>query len=124
MIGFDIKLNGEHVCTAGVKQEGVLTAIVTWVKRAIPSSAANELTNPEYEEELTFDVGGLVQDLDSDDINVKWVDRVLQMGDEICIKVVQTSDVDRPMEREREDRDLVEQHERQYYEQLKQKYGE
>ena len=40
----------------------------------------------------------------------------LQIGDEICIKVAQTSQVDKPFRSERENPNFVELQERQYYE--------
>ncbi|WP_414618836.1 hypothetical protein [Calothrix sp. CCY 0018] len=34
MIAFEISLNGEHICTAGVEEIGSLNAITTWAKRS------------------------------------------------------------------------------------------
>jgi hypothetical protein len=122
MIAFEIQLNGEHICTAGVDQEGVLTTIATWVKRTVSDPTSDELTNFEFEEELMFDVGGLTHSSDGANVELKWIDRTLQVGDEICIKVVRTSQVDEPMRREQEDLNFLERQEQQCYEQLKRKY--
>ncbi len=48
MIGFEIWLNGEHICTAGIDQIGSLNAIATWAKRS----------NSTSDEELKLYLGG------------------------------------------------------------------
>jgi hypothetical protein len=56
MIAFEVSLNGKRVCTAGVQDFGVLSAIVSWVRRR-PAQSRDGKT---IEEELTVEVGGLV----------------------------------------------------------------
>ncbi|NJL39425.1 MAG: hypothetical protein HC899_23755 [Leptolyngbyaceae cyanobacterium SM1_4_3] len=124
MIAFRIELNGEHICTAGLEQQGVLTAVVSWLRSTSLNETSGEPIEQGCEENLTFNVGGLARDADGSGANLKWVDRTLQEGDEICIKVIQALQVDEPVKREREDPDFVGQQERQYYEALKKKYAE
>lgn len=112
MIAFEIWLNGEHICTAGVEQKGSLNAITTWAKR----------TDSISEEELKFYVGGLVCDSEDNNVFFKWIDRNLEVGDEINIKIVQASEVDKPISEKRELANFVEEQQRRYYEKLKQKY--
>jgi hypothetical protein len=38
MTAFEVHLNGKSLCTAGIGEDGVLTALATWVSRAVPSS--------------------------------------------------------------------------------------
>lgn len=121
MIAFEIQLNNEPLCTAGIEQAGVLTVIATWVRRTPLDST--ELTEIEREAELSLNVGGRTNS-DGTNVNLKWIERVLQVGDEICIKVAQTSQVDKPFRSERENPNFIELQERQYYEQLKRKYND
>jgi len=86
---FQIHLNGKRVSTAGVGKLGVLSAHVTWVRRA------------GEDEELTLHVGGLVTPTDE---RVRWLDRKLKVGDEVSIRVAKDAPVDRPKSRERRDR--------------------
>jgi len=112
MIAFEVSINGEYICTAGVEQIGSLSAITTWAKRS----------NPTSDEELRFHLGGLVCDSKGNNIYLKWIDRNLQAGDEINIKIVQVSQVDKPISEKREEAGFIEEQERRYYEKLKQKY--
>jgi hypothetical protein len=122
MIAFEIQLNGEPFCTAGVEQTGVLTVIATWVRRTPLDSTSGELTETEHEEELSLNVGGRTHS-DGANVNLKWIELALQVGDEICIKVARTSQVDEPFRSEQENPDFVELQEQRYYEELKRKYG-
>lgn len=121
MMAFEIQLNSEPLCTAGIEPAGVLTVITTWLRRTESDSTSGEIF--ESEEELTLNVGGFTNS-DGANVNLKWIDRTLQVGDEICIKVTCTSQVDEPLSSERENPNFVEQQEQRYYEQLKHKYGD
>ncbi len=55
MIAFKLWINGEYKCIAGVRDFGVLSATITWVRRK-PGKARDGKTR---EEELTADLGGL-----------------------------------------------------------------
>ncbi len=114
VIAFQISINGEHVCTAGVGDLGVLSAILTWVRRS-PEKSRN---GKSFEEELTIEVGGL-----SEGVSSRWLSRTLSVGDVIGVKVVSVRAVDNPASIQREDPRLVEKSERRYLESLKQKYG-
>ena len=60
MICFEIFVNGKKICTAGIDSEfGVLTSIVTWVKRDLTQIPLEE-RHKIPEEELDFNVGGPV----------------------------------------------------------------
>ena len=54
MIAFDIGLNSEHICSAGVEQIGSLKIIIIWAKRIYSTS----------DEQLKFYLRGLVCDLE------------------------------------------------------------
>ena len=110
MVGFEITLNGQRLCTAAAGETGVLTAAVTWVYREAPG-----VSEPS---ELRLEVGGLSQDS-----HLRWpAPRLLNVGDEVNIRIVETNEADPPARIEREDRAFVESEERKYYERLKLKY--
>jgi hypothetical protein len=87
MRAFEVQLNGERLCTAGVGEDGALTAIVDHVR----TSGRNEL-------QLT--VSGLVHSIDE---HVTWRSRRLRVGDEVTVKVVEAARVDTPRRRVRRD---------------------
>lgn len=91
MRAFEIHLNDRKLCTAGVKNDGVLTATLTYV--------AGRGRN-----DLALDVGGL---LSSTEEHVDWTNLRLKVGDEVRMKVVETESVDKPPRRHR--RDLAEE---------------
>ena len=124
MIAFEVHVNGKRVCTAGVGRKGVLSAIASWVSRVGRNRKTGKLLRGKFEEELSFDVGGLARDPDRASVLLQWMDHGLRVGDEIRIKVLKTSKVDKPRSRRREDRALVERQKRHYYEQLKREHGD
>jgi D-lyxose ketol-isomerase len=97
MIAFELYLNGKKLCTAGVGNDGVLSAHVTWVRRTGERTRSRKPNSAE--EQLTMDVGGLVCPADE---HVRWhEDQAVQVGDEVRIKIVETNRVDRPSARKR-----------------------
>lgn len=99
MICFEVFHNGEKLCTASVGDYGVLTTDVTlvshhpeklarWQKQGI-----QDLTPME----LHLQVGGLVSDEKSE--HLKWVNDDLSVGDEICIRIIESAEADPPEDR-------------------------
>lgn len=80
MIAFEVWVNGEKKCTAGVGDEGVLTVIVN---------------GPDHPH---LSVGGL-----SGEEHLRWLKRgfMLKVGDEVTVRVVETEAVDEPVDRYR-----------------------
>jgi|SRR5580658_4420253 hypothetical protein len=88
MRAFEVCLNGKKLCLAGIGDDGVLTAIVNWVKGRGGT-------------DMFLQVGGLVSQVDE---HVRWVNQKhLRVGDQIQIRVVEASAVDKPIERYRTD---------------------
>jgi len=81
MRAFEVHLNGEKLCLAGVGK-GILAITVNWVARPRRSDEIGGLA-----------VGGLI---DATGRHVEWTNRRLQIGDEVRIKVVEKDAVDRP----------------------------
>lgn len=123
MIAFEVTANGEKICTAGVGQRGVLTAILSWVGREAPSkSPDSEQESPV--EELKLQVGGLTGNAKDGRERVTWMAGDLRPGDVITINVVETETADEPRVRKRDDPDQIEKDRRAYYEQLRKEYGD
>jgi hypothetical protein len=114
MIAFEIFVNGERRGTAGIGDLGVLSAILTWVRRA-PQNSRN---GKSFEEELTLSVGGYHENTSSD-----WVNEKLSVADSVTVNVISTDKVDAPKRTRHEDPDRAEKSERRYFEQLKKKYS-
>lgn len=93
MTCFEVSLNGKLVCTAGIKDVGMLLALVELSKRKPKSKGQS---NPDY---LKLRVGG-------SEINngrLEQVDRLnrrIRVGDEIKIRIVEASRFDKPKRRE------------------------
>jgi hypothetical protein len=89
MIAFNVYLNGNKLCTAGVGDDGVVSTDVSWMRRTGDRRKPNT-----PEEHLTIDVGGIDGTAGE---YVRWQEsRILQVGDEIRIKIIDTDTVDRP----------------------------
>ena len=110
MLSFEVSLNGQPLCTAGVGDAGVLTAIVSAVLRGAGSGAG--------ETELTLSVGGLAAG------EHRWWPgaEVLAVGDEVVIRVVESAAPDAPARVQRADPAGDAVRERAYYERLRAKY--
>jgi hypothetical protein len=88
MRAFKVYVNGKRLCLAGIGDNGVLTANVVWVTGR---GGADQF----------LEVGGLVGATDE---NVRWAKRKpLRVGDQIQIKLVDATAVDKPIERQRTD---------------------
>ncbi len=89
MRAFEIHLNGEKLCLAGVRN-GILGVTVNWVAR------------PGRRDEIGgFAVGGLI---DATKQHLEWAKRELHIGDELRIKVVEKNVVDKPRKRKKKSR--------------------
>ena len=98
MTVFDVYLNNHKVCRAGVGRDGVLTAIVNWVKLTGPAAAtARRLKQPG--EELRLHVGGL-----RNDTHMSWSDRSLELGDRVEVAVARAVHADAPATEKRRHR--------------------
>lgn len=84
MRAFNVSLNGNKLCLAGVGEHGVLSAIISWVAG-------------DRGEDLFIHVGGL-----ANEEHIDWVKRKrLQVGDKIRIEVVESRSVGEPVRRRR-----------------------
>ena len=110
MIAFEVSINGKKSTTAGIGDYGVLSAILSWVRRRADGS-----------EEMTFDLGGLLSD-DQQTENLRWLSENLKVGDEVTIRIVDIAQVEPAIERHSRSAQADMEAERNYYQQLKDKF--
>jgi hypothetical protein len=96
MIAFEIWVNGEKICTAGVNSDlGMLTSILSWTKRDVsrlPAEVRSEVSG----EELKLVINGQKNLGGSQFENLQWKGRALKPGDEIRIAIIETDQADPP----------------------------
>jgi hypothetical protein len=94
MLVFDVYLNGRKRCRAGVGADGVLTAIVNWVKLTGPAArTARRMKQPL--EESRLHIGGL-----SKGEHREWLAQNLKVGDRVGIVVGKARTSDPPIRRQ------------------------
>jgi hypothetical protein len=72
MVGYEITVNGQRLCIAGVGENGVLTAAVSWVGKQGEAGHFHMHT------------GGIDSNTDE---NVRWYVPELKIGDEVSIRI-------------------------------------
>jgi hypothetical protein len=87
VVAFEVWHNGVKLCTAGIDDDGLILAILTWVE---PSAAPESL---EMKQEGELEVSGHSE---SGKRHVEWIKKALKPGDEVLVKVLQVSEVDAP----------------------------
>ena len=121
MIAFDVFLNRKKLARAGVGSDGVLTAMVTWVRRRSPPTNGKR-RQPQWERDLSFTLAGYRSTNAEVGEHFKWEDRKLKPGDVLTIKVIAAVRVDEPKRRIAQDPEFVERSRRRYYQRLKRKF--
>jgi hypothetical protein len=124
MIAFEISIDGQRKCTAGVSGLGVASVIASSVRRASRDPSSGEPILDSFEEELTLEVGGRSHDADGASVDLTWLRQALRPGQRITLAVVETEEADPPGTRVREDPAWAMRRRREYYERLKREYGE
>jgi hypothetical protein len=101
-VRFEVLINGKRICTAGVNGYGVLSAVLSRVKRnptqVTPTALENTTLERFLAELVEFEVGGL----DSSDAAgehgqyLTWHKRPMQVGDEVTIRILPAGESDPP----------------------------
>jgi len=89
---FELAVNGEPICAAGLDGFGVVNCIISWVKRnpeAVDLSKVPGATPEEFfKEQMSVNLGGL----DSNDTNnkmpVTWSHKELNAGDVVTVRIL------------------------------------
>jgi hypothetical protein len=99
MLGFEVSTKGRKLALAGLRDAGVLTVILTWVGREMgASSDAAAAKGPVPG--LDLHVGGLDSSDPDNEAHLSWVDAdgLLEVGDEVAIRIVTADSVDSPQQ--------------------------
>jgi len=96
---FELTINGEKRCIAGV-DDGVLTAMLTYVKRAPESNERSDGQAEAKTESLEFRIGGLQNIEPGSSAHVDWLVQDMLVGDEIKIKIIDSRTCDEPTSKE------------------------
>ena len=107
MIALAVYLNGKKLCVAGVDDDGVLSAIVDCVSHSGKA-------------ESKFTLAGLIS---SKKEHVMWINRGLQVSDEVNVRVVSVSRVNRPKKRYRPDPTKELEYQKRYLKDMARKLG-
>jgi len=119
MIALRVTLNGKLVCTAGAEDLAVLHTIVNAVGNL------GSLTKKQRDEppDLYLSVGGLTGRIEGADEHVRWMEQQrLGAGDRVEVEILDTSDVDRPVETRPLDVERQQQKEREQFEYAREIY--
>ena len=96
MIAFEIVVNGERVCTAGVDSDfGMLATVLSWTKRDL-DRLPGEIRSEVPAEDLKMIISGQKSLGEKDFENLQWQGRQLKPGDEVRIRIIQADQVDAP----------------------------
>ena len=96
---FEVTINGEKVCTAGLGDDGVLTSIVSFVEISNASDETEE-SQVNNSENFKLRVGGLMNRESGVTEHVEWLRQGLDVGDEIVIRIIEATVCDEPKNKE------------------------
>lgn len=92
-VRFEVLVDGQQRCIAGIDGHGVLTLIAKWVKRNPDAEPGNEAW---ARQRLILSVGG--HRSQTDDF-VDWVKEDIAVGNEITIRILGPGEFDKPQAR-------------------------
>ena len=96
MIAFEIFVNGEKVCTAGVESDfGMLTTVLSWTKRDL-DRLPNDVRSEVPAEDLKMIISGQKSLGGNGFENLQWQGSELKPGDDIRIRIIHADKVDAP----------------------------
>ena len=101
MLAFEVFVDDERICLAGMEDWGVMSVILSAVR-----SRGGDRPRPG---ELDISVGGLTED-DSNGVahHARWTRLKLQVGSRVIVNIVESQQPDPPTRRYRSDRQVQE----------------
>ncbi len=93
MISYEVELNRERICRAGVGEHGSLVAGLRWRGHRSPSFQLSD------QEGVILQVCGFVEGEQGTEEVLEWVECGLSVGDEVTFRVVRAGEADEPAER-------------------------
>src|SRR5215470_10108550 len=100
MTCFEVIINGKRLCIAGIGNDGVLASAVTFVKRNKSAEETTETQQNNDFEKLDLRVGGMANREGGAREQLEWLNQCLAVGDEITIRIIETSECDEPNSKE------------------------
>jgi hypothetical protein len=97
---FEVKVNGARVATIGADDPGVLTAIISWVKRGPQGITSEMRSDPKFNESVflkevcDLELGGLNSGTNR---HTSWSRTSLQPGDEVTVRILGSGEYDPPL---------------------------
>ena len=116
MLCFEVRLNGKRLCTAGVGDAGVISAIVSWVGGAPTSPKKRGRTKAGVTD---LHVGGLFHPTPDLNVHPRWVQKRLRTGDTVTIRIVRGATPDTPRSKTVATADTVREQQRRYFLRMK-----
>ena len=104
MIALEVLLNGKRICIAGAEDLSVLMAQVTAVGKLGKKTVRKRMVeDAETDFDLMYTVSGLTGRKDREkDVHLDWKPaELMQIGDVLQVKIIETDRVDRPKSRKR-----------------------
>ena len=121
MKALKISMDGQHVCTAGLPEFGVVTCVLSGARRhAVNAEEGRD--EPEWAYEVH--VGGLHDPEPGVSEHLNWHVSDLRVEQEVVVRLVEVGEADEPAERQRETQGDVIEQKRKYLEHLKQQIAE
>jgi len=96
MICFEVTINGEKICTAGVGDAGVLSSLLTFAKKRASADKQGDGSRSN----ITLRVGGMADIDDETNEHLEWFVRQVNVGDEIFIRIIERAESDPPPSKE------------------------
>ena len=98
IVCFEVAVNGERQCVAGVGDARVLSLHLIWIRapRPLPNEASS--ASAEVEQPI-LSVGGIADSDDDHSESLHWTEQPVATGDTVSIKIVRPSAYDPPLER-------------------------
>jgi hypothetical protein len=113
MIALEVHVNGKKRCVAGIKDDGVVSAILSWVGRGRPERGLPA-------EDVSLRVGGL----DSlKDEHMDWLLEDLMVNDEVMIRIVDVRKGDPPLKGSRRPVKDTKRHQKAYVRRMAKQFG-
>ena len=90
---FEVTINGQKVCTAGIGDYGVLNSVLSFI-------GSKESSDQTPSESLELTISGVATSTVGATDAVEWLQRDLVVGDEILIRIIEASECDQPASKE------------------------